>query len=441
MEYGAAPVRRDRWPNFGLLALVVAAGGLVTGVFLAFNYAPTLEAARDSVAFIQNEVTLGRLLRGLHHWAGNLALVLAAIHGWRLFWHGAYKAPRRLLWVLGGLIFLVLLGFAYTGYLLPGDERAYTGLGVMEGIAGSTPVLGEEVRTVLKGGDVVSSAMLARLHTVHTVILPAALLGLVVAFVAAWRRRGPAPHHADHRDESEEAAPLPAAALKRDAAYSILALALLALLAWLVPPALGAKLDPTGAGAADAKPEWFFLWVNEALRLAGGHTFLIGAVLPGALVALAFAVPLVFRGRARAPRRRKPELIAALLILGAIGGLTVSSLAAHPAAPAVPETEPGAAGDLEAQAAQVMEKFKCASCHVIDGGESDQETGPPLTRRATADLPAFGALYRREFFRRKVGDPKGFWAETSMRYTPKRLKPTPEELAVLERWFFLDDEK
>ncbi|MHC4136507.1 MAG: cytochrome b [Planctomycetota bacterium] len=438
MELGDAPARRDRWPNCGLVALVVAAGGLLTGVFLAFNYAPTLEAARDSVAYVQDEVTLGWLLRGLHHWAGNLALVLAAIHGWRLFWHGAYKAPRRLLWVLGGAVFLVLLGFAYTGYLLPGDERAYTGLGVMEGIAGSTPGAGEEVRTVLKGGDVVSSAMLARIYTVHTVILPAALLGLVVAFLAAWRRRGPAPRW--HADESDEVALTPAAALKRDAVFSILVLALLALGAWLLPPALGPKLDPTGAGAPDAKPEWFFLWVNEALRLAGGHTFLIGAVLPGALVALALALPLVFRGAARAPRQRKPEIIAALLILGALGGLTVSSLAAHAAAAAEPAPPP-AASDLDAQAAQVMEKFKCARCHVIDGGESDQETGPPLTRRATADRPAFGALYQREFFRRKVGNPKQFWAETSMRYTPKRLKPTPEELAILERWFFLDEEK
>jgi len=438
MELGDAPAPRDRWPNFGLLALVVAGGGLATGVFLAFNYAPTLDAARDSVRYIQDEVTLGWLLRGLHHWAGNLALVLAAVHGWRLFWHGAYKAPRRLLWVLGCAIFLVLLGFLYTGYLLPGDERAYTGLGVMEGIAGSTPGAGEEARAVLKGGDAVSSAMLARIYTVHTVILPAALLGLVVAFVTAWRRRGPARHHAD---ESDEVALTPAAALKRDAFYSVFVLFVLALLAWLLQPPLGPKLDPTGAGAPDAKPEWFFLWVNEALRLAGGHTFLVGAVLPGALVALALSLPLVFRGAARAPRHRKPEIVAALLILVAIGGLTVSSLATHAAVASEPAPPGAAAGDLDARAAQVMEKFKCSSCHVIEGGESDQETGPPLTRHATADLPAFGALYQREFFRRKVGDPKKFWAETSMRYTPKRLKPTPEELAILERWFFLDEEK
>jgi ubiquinol-cytochrome c reductase cytochrome b subunit len=435
MDPDDAPARRDAWPNLGLLALVVAAGGLVTGVFLAFNYAPTLDAARDSVAYIQDEVTLGWLLRGLHHWAGNLALVLAAIHGWRLFWHGAYKAPRRLLWVLGGAIFLVLVGFAYTGYLLPGDERAYTALHVMDGIAGSTPGAGGNLAAALKGGDAVSSATLARVYTVHTVLLPAALLALVVAFVAAWRRRGPAPHYAD---ESEDVWPVPSAALKRDAFWSVAVIVFLALLAWLLPPPLGPELDPSGAGAPDAQPEWFLLWVNEALRLAEGRTFLVGAVLPGALVVLALALPLLLRGRERAPARRKPEIVAVLVILFALAGLTVSSLAVT-AAPAEPAPEPAATGGLDERAAQVMEKFRCRSCHVIDGGESDQETGPPLTRRASADLPAFRALYAREFFRRKVGDPKKLWPETSMRYTPKRLKPTPEELAILERWFFLDE--
>ena len=232
------PARADPWPNFGLLALVVAAGALVSGVLLSLNYAPTLDAARDSVVYIQEKVTLGWLLRGLHHWAGNFVIVLAGIHGWRLFWHGAYKRPRRLLWILGCLIFLVLVGFAYTGYLLPGDERAFTGMGVMEGIAGSTPGLGGETSTILKGGDAISSAMLARLNTVHTVILPAALLVLMTAFVVVWRRRGPARHHAD---TTQEVVPAWPAALKRDAAAAVVVLALRGVFAWLFEPAVGAS--------------------------------------------------------------------------------------------------------------------------------------------------------------------------------------------------------
>ncbi|MEE8278334.1 MAG: cytochrome b N-terminal domain-containing protein, partial [Thermoanaerobaculia bacterium] len=234
--YGwVVPARRDRWPNFGLLALVVAAGGLLTGLFLAFNYANTLDTARDSVAYIQEKVTLGGLLRGLHHWAGAFALVLAAVHGWRLFWHGAYKAPRRLLWVTGCLIFLVLVGFASTGYLLTGDERAYTGLGVMEQIAGSTPVVGGPVSSMVKGGDFVSSATLARIYAVHSVVLPAALAALLVAFIVLWRRAGPARHLADKSDEVVPAWP---EALRRDAIAAVAVLVLLVLCALLLPPAL-----------------------------------------------------------------------------------------------------------------------------------------------------------------------------------------------------------
>ena len=435
-EFGlVVPARADRWPNFGLLALVVAAGALVTGVFLSLNYAPTLDAARDSVVYIQEKVTLGWLLRGLHHWAGNFVLVLAAIHGWRLFWHGAYKRPRRLLWILGCLIFLVLVGFAYTGYLLPGDERAYTGMGVMEGIAGSTPGLGGETSTILKGGDAISSAMLARLNTVHTVILPAALLVLITAFVVAWRRRGPARHHAD---TTREVVPAWPAALKRDALAAVVVLALLGVFAWLFEPAVGPKPDLTGSGSPDARPEWFLLWVNELLRLVSGYTFLIGGLLPALFIGLAIGLPLFARGEARAPARRKPEIVAAFAILGFVGALTLSALASHRAEPAAEpaDTGAGAAGDLEARAAAVREKFKCASCHIIDGAESDQEAGPPLMRAGRADLPPFKDVYTRRFFRLKVGDPRKFWSDTGMNYTPKRLKPTADELDLLERWFF-----
>jgi ubiquinol-cytochrome c reductase cytochrome b subunit len=439
-EYGlVVPARRDPWPNLGWLALLVAGGGLVTGVFLAFNYAPTLDAARDSVAYIQEQVTLGWFLRGLHHWSGAFAIVLAALHGWRLFWHGAYKTPRRLLWVLGGLTLLVLVGFAYTGYLLPGDERAQTGLGVMAGVAGATPGVGDAATVVLQGGDAVSSAMLARLYALHAVVLPAALLILVGAFVAVWRRRGPARHHADPSDEVTPAWP---GALTRDARAAAVVLVLLALCAWLFPPGLGPKPDAAGAAAPDARPEWFLLWVNELMWLAQGQTFLVGGLLPGLLVALALGLPLLARGTARDPARRKPEIIGAVAILGCLGGLTVSSLlraAPAEAAEPGPTSVAAPAGDLDAQVGAVLEKYRCTSCHSIDGGEAEDETGPPLHRRGAGDKPPFATLYTRELFRRKVADPKRFWPDSGMYYTPKRRKPTAEELALLERWFFLDD--
>jgi ubiquinol-cytochrome c reductase cytochrome b subunit len=414
--------------NFGLLALLVVVGGLLTGPFLAINYAPTLDAARDSVAHIDSAVALGAFLRGLHHWAGSFAIVLAAAHGARLFWRGLYKAPRRRVWVLGGLLFLVVVGFAYTGYLLPGDERAYTGMGIMAEVAGATPLVGDAAAAVVRGGDAVSSATLTRLYVMHVVVLPALLLFLVVAYVRAVRRIGEAPAGGY------------AAALARDAVAAAAVLVALGVCAWLWPPLLGFKADPAGPGSPDARPEWFLLWVNQLLRLVPGRTFLLAGALPGLLVVLALGLPWLARGAERRPAARKPEIAAAILIVAALGALTLVALATAPPR-IIPAGEPvERAGDLAARTGAVLEKFKCGGCHIIDGGTGEEDpvnyTGPPLWRQAHEGVPAFRELYTREYFRRKVGDPVGFWSETQMIYTPRRLKPTDEELDLLERWFF-----
>jgi quinol-cytochrome oxidoreductase complex cytochrome b subunit len=316
-----------RRPNLGLLALVVAAGGLLSGPFLALNYAPTLDAAHDSVRYIQDEVALGSLLRGLHHWSANFAIVLAFLHGWRLLWHGAYKRPGHMLWVIGGGIFLVLVGFGYTGYLLTGDERAYTGMTVMEQVAGSTPVVGGQASALVKGGAVVSSATLTRLYVVHTMVLPGALVALVVAFVFAARRK----------DAGNADAPDWKALLGRDATAAAGVCAALFLVALLAPPALGPKPDFGGAGAEDARPEWFFLWVNQLLHMVPGAKFLVAGVLPGVLVGLGLGLPWIARGKEREPGRRKPELIAVAAVLAAIGVLTVLNIAQAPEAEPEPE--------------------------------------------------------------------------------------------------------
>ncbi|HEX5136880.1 MAG TPA: cytochrome b N-terminal domain-containing protein [Planctomycetota bacterium] len=393
--------------SFGRLAVVVALGGLLSGALLAFHYAPTFEAARDATAHVET-LPLGRLLRSLHHWAGTFTLVLAGLHGILVFARGGHRADGKRLWVLGSFLFLVLLGFSYTGYLLPGDERGLAGIKVMEGVASSAPVVGGKAAAVLRGGDAISSATLTRLYAVHAFVLPAALALLLAAFVASWRRARTAP---------PRPLLLPAAAT----------LALLLLAALLFPPALGAKADFLGEPPPDARPEWFFLWVNELLYRVPGNVFLLAGLLPALLAALAIGLPYYARGR------RGPEVAAALAVALGIGGLTAASLARAPEhAAGPPATAAAPAADVPA----ILRKFQCARCHSIDGAASADDTGPPINRTAAADHPAVKDLFTREFFRRKVGDPRKYWDLTSMNYTPTRLKPTPEELAALEAWFF-----
>lgn len=421
------PRPRDRLPAFGILAVALAGEGILTGIVLAFHYAPTLEDAHASLRHLVDRVGGGGALRGLHHWCGTLAIACAVVHGWRLFWHGSYKAPRRALWAVGVGIFLALVGIAYTGYLLAGDERAYEGLNVLAGVAGSVPLAGESLRAMILGGPTVSDATLARVYAMHAHLLPLALVALVLVYARLRARLGP-PARFDARPGET-----PARGPRSDAAAVVAALLLALALARLAPPALGDPADPASPGSPDARPEWFLLWVNGLMREVALPAFVTGVLAPVGLAALALALPWLLRGAERSPHRRKPEIFAAGLLVATMAYLTQRSL--RPAEEAAPAPLPEALAEgetLEERARAVMQKFKCAGCHVIDGDDSGGTTGPALSREG------FGELYTEKFFRLKVGDPVAFWPETGMRYSPPKRKPTPQELDALVRWFFGD---
>jgi len=434
--------RTTKLPHLGTLALAVAGLGLLSGAFLAFHYANTLESARDSVAYLTDEVTGGALLRGMHHWAGTLAIVLAGLHALRVFLRGGHKRPNHRRWIIGAAILFVLVGFAYTGYLLPGDERAYTGLGVMAGIAESTPVVGESAASVLRGGEVVSSAMVARIYAVHIAVLPALLFLLIVALVLECRRSATAAGTNGGANGDGEGDALTWS--NAEGAWTLGLTVLLILLAIALPPALGPRADTTGAGSPDAKPEWFLLWVNMLLKLAPGAKFFIGGVLPGALAGAFVMLPFLSRGKERAPAKRRLEIRIVGLTGAALLCLTVWSIASTPAPeeddePVATVTDGLSPEEFEEQAHKVIKRFRCTRCHTIDGDpDTGDGTSPPLDRDGRDGVPPFGDIYSRAFFRLKVADPIRFWSDTGMSYTPKSRKPTPDQLDVLERFFFLD---
>ncbi len=382
-------------PRLNALALLAAAACLLTGVFLAANYAPTWAAAQPATSAIQNEVGLGWLLRGLHHWGGTLAIVFVALELVRQFVRGSYRHQRP--WIETTLLLLVVIAFGYTGYLLVGDERAYAGVLVLDGILRSTPLVGDGLADVVIGGSVASSATLARLYVVHAVILPALLVWL-----AAPRRALFAPH----------------------AIAGCGVLAALALLAYALPPAVGEAGSPGMPPTADARPEWFFLWVNELLHRVDGMIFLIGGLLPLGLLALLFALPWISRESTRKIELACGGVIVAILVSLSLMALTRETEAEEP------ETEEPIDPELGEKVAKTLRRFRCASCHQVAGDEDGGEDGPPLPRGAE-----FEELYTRTFFRRKVGDPKAFWADSEMEY-PKNRKPDADELKLLERYFF-----
>ena len=162
---------------------------LITGVVLAMSYVPSPEHAYDSVRYIMERVTFGRVLRGLHFFGASFIVVAAVIHMLRVVALGSYKKPREVTWMTGVVLLLVILGFALSGYLLPWDQKAYWATTVTINIARSGP-LGEFVAGLMKGGDTLGSLTLLRWYAAHVFLLPAALIVFVLAHLFLMRRHG-----------------------------------------------------------------------------------------------------------------------------------------------------------------------------------------------------------------------------------------------------------
>ena len=149
------------WPHtFGSVLLALIAVQVVTGLLLSFYYSPNSDAAHESVRYIEEQVVFGSLIRGVHHFAASAMVIMIFFHMARTFFYGAYKKPRQWTWVFGVTLLLIVLGFAFTGYLLPWDMKAYFATKVGINIGGLTPVIGAYLVKVLQGGREMSTITL-----------------------------------------------------------------------------------------------------------------------------------------------------------------------------------------------------------------------------------------------------------------------------------------
>jgi len=167
--------------TLGSASLFVAVNQIVTGILLTIYYVPTPDHAYDSVNFITTQVPAGWLIRGLHHWGASAMVVLVVLHMIRIILYGAYKFPREVTWFTGVILLIVVIGFGFTGYLLPWDQKAFWATTVGTRIAGTPPLIGDWILRVVRGGGELSALTLARFYGVHVWVLPLTLL-ILVAF-------------------------------------------------------------------------------------------------------------------------------------------------------------------------------------------------------------------------------------------------------------------
>lgn len=195
--------------RLGFIATVLFLILFVSGMYLMFFYHPAIPEAYFDMHRLATQITFGQFVRNIHRWAAHLMVLVVCLHLLRVFYSGAYKAPRQFNWLIGVALLVFTLLFSFTGYLLPWDQLAYWAVTVGTSIAGYVPLLGDRVQQVLLGGSEIGSETLIRFYVLHIYVLPAALI--LFLSVHIWRVRKDGFQIAE-RDlaEPSQAEPIPA---------------------------------------------------------------------------------------------------------------------------------------------------------------------------------------------------------------------------------------
>jgi ubiquinol-cytochrome c reductase cytochrome b subunit len=311
---------------FGSVLAFLLVLQIVTGVLLATAYSPSATDAWGSVAYIQDQMTLGWFVRGLHSHGASAMVVVAGLHLLQTALYGAYKAPRELNWWVGVAMLGILLAFALTGYLLPWDQTGYWATKVATGIAGTTPVAGREIQALAQGGNEYGNLTLTRFFALHVLVLPGAMLALFALHLLLFRRHGVTPHWwLDKQALARRTRPFwPDQMFKDTVAMAAVFAVMVGITMWGGGVSLDAPADPSTS--FDARPEWYFRPLFQALKyFEGPMEQLVALGLPAVLGGFLIALPLIDRGESRSPRRRWKQLAALAVIAVLMIGLTAVS--------------------------------------------------------------------------------------------------------------------
>lgn len=374
---------------FGSGLLFLFLSQVVTGIFLALYYVPSADHAHTTVSYITKEVMAGSFLRSLHSYGSSAVVVVLLLHIFQIFIFGSYKGRRELLWISGCLLFGLMIGMAFTGYLLPWDMKAYFATAVGTNIASEVPLIGDWLKRVMRGGAEMGTLTLSRFYVAHVFMLPAGILALIATHVFLFRKAGAAgPISEDPVNPRQPTERFYPRQVIMDMGFSLLLVAVLGLLAYLVPAELGPEADP-----ADTKflprPEWYYLPVFQWLKYWPGSRAIIGIVIiPAIIVGLFVGLPFLDRRLERRPWKRPVAVSFFMLVFLALVGLGILSNRSdrldeevagqlarqqedterfmrepfEPELPSVPILSP-----LQAQGKAVYEAQTCNSCHGDNG--------------------------------------------------------------------------
>jgi cytochrome b6 len=303
------------WYYLGGITMFFFIVQVVTGVLLLMYYQPGEATAYESIRFLTTKVPFGWLIRSIHSWSAHLMIISLTLHMFSTMMLKAYRPPREVTWVSGYLLFLLTLGFGFSGYLLPWNKLAYFATTVGTNIVRSVPLLGNWLLEVLRGGQDVTINTLYRFFAAHVVILPLAFVGLIGLHLLLIQRQGMAP------PIGEKVAPrgmkfFPSFAV-RDVLLWLACLVLLLTLTVFLPYGpgipgmdweLGEKANPMAPAYPGIKPEWYFLWEYQLLKEFPPHLFgLEGPQVCLFLIAVLFGIWAIIPWLDRRAYHNKPS--------------------------------------------------------------------------------------------------------------------------------------
>jgi len=253
--------------GLGGMAVVLVCVLFITGLMLKFVYQPVPDRAYESIIHLQNDVIFGQLIRNIHHWSGNMLLVIVFLHFLRVFFTGAFHPPRQFNWIIGLAMFLAVLSSNITGYLLPWDQLAFWAITICTGMLEYIPGIGEWLQRLVRGGDDIGPATLSIFFAIHTAIIPACLLVLMPWHFWRVRKAGGLviPRIAD-KDRGTEDMKVPAIPnlILREIVVALVAIAGVMLISVFFNAPLEAKANP-GLSPNPTKAPWYFAGIQELL--------------------------------------------------------------------------------------------------------------------------------------------------------------------------------
>jgi cytochrome b6 len=314
------------WYYTGSAILVFLGIQIVTGIMLAFYYKPTLDMANASIARIMTEIPFGWILRSVHSWSATFMIATVLVHMISVALTKSYRPPRELTWMTGILLLGVSMFLGFTGYLLPWDDLSLAATKVGTDIPNAIPVVGALVTKLLRGGEDVSGDTLSRFYTFHISVLPLVLMGLIgVHFFLIQKLGMSVPLKEERKGGKLKAYPFWPNFVLRESVVWLVLIGVLLTVAVFLAPELGRSADLMAPAPEGIKPEWYFLFLFQTLKLfpatilfTTGETVAVLLMMAAGLAI--FLLPF-FDNR---PAERKGRIITGLIVVGLIYAIVLS---------------------------------------------------------------------------------------------------------------------